>query len=121
MPKRALAAFLCIAALPPAAAAEWTAHVDHDRTTCSVTNGEITVWHPDRTMSWRVPIVPNEVVANNKLTFADDEHTYDLTIHRLYEDGATDEWVWLPGGLLVMVDARGFNDSWNVCLTSVPS
>lgn len=95
MPKRALAVVPCFACLSPAAAAEWTAHMDHIRTTCSVTNGEI--------------------------TFPDDEHTYDLTIHRLYEDGATDEWVWLPGGLLVMVDARGFNDSWNVCLTSVPS
>ena len=117
-------AFLALSTLLPlSAAAEWQAHVDHETGECAVSNGvgnnaDLIIERPERRMGWSVEVVPGRIHFTDRVTFAESDATYDWAVTTLYEDGASSEWVRLPGGLLVMVDASGFQDAWNVCLAA---
>ena len=119
--------FLILALMPLCASADWTARINHDRGECGASldhwrsNGiDLLIVHPTRAIKWQVAIVPGQVIAKGHRVFPEHDHTYDWAVMTLNDDTASHEWIGLPNGLQVMVDAAGFQAAWAECLTAFP-
>ena len=111
---------LTLMAMP--SVAEWHAVVNYNRGECSVINDSrsLVISHPTRFVKWQFGLIPNKVSFKGSKTFPANDVTYDWIITSLYGDSYHHEWVGLPNGLLVSVDATGFQTAWNKCLRAFP-